>query len=182
MRIDQEYENTEAAEGGNYIAPPPGGYIFQVLEVSEKPSSSGKDMITLTLDIADGEFEGAFQRFPKKYCQLVNGDNLPYFKAMIEAFQTSNPERGRLIQGGNFDPQRLTGAVVGGCIREEEYQDRETREIKVGLKVAWLCDLEKVGDIKPPKLKKLAGGQGASRPAAYASAGRAPQADDDLPF
>lgn len=182
IQLDNEYEATEAKTGGGYVAPPPGGYVLQVLDVSDKPTKTGKDMITLTLDIAEGEFQGAFEKYPKPYRQLVNGDNLPYFKAMIQAFQESNDyDRLRgLIEHGNCDPFVLKGALVGGCVREAEYR-HESGEIKVGLEIGWLCPVEKVPDIKPPKLKKLAGNAGA-RPGSHVQSSRAPQTDDDLPF
>ncbi len=183
IQLDNEYETTEAKVGGGYVAPPPGGYVLQVVEVSDKPAKSGKDMITLGLDIAEGEFQGAFERFPKPYRQLVNGDNLPYFKAMIQAFQESNDyERLRgLIEHGSCNPHTLKGALVGGCVREAEYRS-ESGEIKVGLEIGWLCAVGKVSDIKVPKLKKLAGSTGARQ--GYSNqVNRVPQDEDDtLPF
>lgn len=179
IQLDEEFTTTEAATGGAYDPPTPGGYVFQVVSVSDKPSNAGNAMVTLELDIADGNFAGAFAKFPKRYFQLVNGEHLPYFKGMLRSFKESNSEekmRGVVNQSLQFDSSKLLKALVGGCLREAEYLDR-SNQVRVGLEIAFLCPVKDVPDIKAPPLKKL--NKPAPTPSKNSSS---PIPEDDLPF
>jgi hypothetical protein len=182
IQLDQEFTTTEAATGGQYDPPPPGGYVFQVVAASDNPSNAGDAMVTLSLDIVEGEHAGAFAKFPKKFFQRVNGESLPYFKGMLKAFQESNsPERlkGVVSRDLQFDSSKLVKALVGGCLREVEYLDK-TGNVQVGIEVAFLCPIKEVPDIKAPPLKKLKGSRPAPKPSTASPA--APLPEDELPF
>jgi hypothetical protein len=191
IAIDSDFETTEAKEGGQFDPPEPGGQVMIVLEVSEKPSKAGNDMVTLSLDIAEGEHAGAFQKFPKKFFQQVNGDNLAYFKAMINYFAASNPanKMNQVIfkqkdESLGFDGSALVGMRVGANLREAEYQDQQGA-VKVGIEVGHLCAVRDVPNLKPMPLKKFKGARtatAAGRPAPGRPAGGPPPAEDDLPF
>lgn len=191
--IDREFDKTEAKEGGQFDPPDPGGYVMLVLEVSEQPSKAGSDMVTLSLDIADGEHAGAFAKFPKRFFQQVNGDNLAYFKGMIGHFSASNPpaKMNQVIfkqkdESLGFDGQALVGMRIGANLREAEYLDR-AGQVKMGLEVGALCAVKDVPGLKPMPVKKLKGQRPgtptAARPAAQTAGGALPLAgEDDLPF
>jgi hypothetical protein len=176
INLDPDFSTTEAAQGGGFETPPPGGYTFRVVDVSDKPSKAGNDMLTLSVDIATGEYKGAFEKFPKMFFQLVNGEHLPYFKALLNNFAASNnPDRMvGVLNGLQFNAQKLKGLLIGGCLRAAEYE--KDGEIREGREVWYFCPISEVADIKPPKMKKLArGGSTSSRQAP-------PLDDDDLPF
>lgn len=183
IQLDSNFQTEKAKIGGTYSAPPAGGYVWIVTDVSEEPSQQKKPMVTLTLDVHSGPEKGCFEKFPKKYRQLVNGDNMPYFKGMLEAFKASNPPekiRGLVNQQFQFFPMVLKGCIVGGMLRDQEYRQRDSGEIKVGQEVAFLCPVSEVPNLKPMSLKKLspsASGQGQSY-----SGQSAPPPDDDCPF
>jgi len=179
INLDSGFNDAPALQGG-FSPPTPGGHVFRVVKVSDKASKAGNDMVTLELDIAQGEFKGAFERFPKRYFQLVNGDNLPYFKGMIDAFQKSNPAQAmaRVISNLQFDPHALVGLLVGGNLREVEYLN-SSNEVAVGLEVAYLVPVADVPTLKPMPLKKLRGGAAAASSGARAAR---PPEEDDLPF
>lgn len=180
--LDKEYTTTEAAEGGQYELPPPGGYILQCIEASDKPSNAGKAMVTLSFDIAEGEYQGAFAKYPKKFFQLVNGEHLAYFKGMLKAFEESNSAQAMagVVKDLQFDSSKLVKRLVGASIREAEYKDKTTGEIKVGMEIHFLCPVKQVPDIKPAGIKKFKAGTAASSPSGPRSA--PPQTDDDLPW
>lgn len=182
IQLDKEFTTTEAAEGGQYEAPPAGGYILQVLEVSDKDSSAGNAMVTLSFDIAEGEYQGAFAKFPKKFFQLINGSHLAYFKGMLKAFQESNSEQsmhGIISKDLQFDSSRLVKRLVGASIREAEYKATDG-EIKVGLEIYFLCPVKEVPNIKPAALKKLKAGTTSTASSSRPSA--PPHDESDLPF
>lgn len=192
ISIDKDFDTTEAKEGGVFDPPEHGGYVMTVLEVSEAPSKAGNAMVTLSLDISEGESAGAFQKFPKRFFQQVNGENLPYFKAMIQHFAASNPQQ-RMNQvifrqkdeSLGFDGKALIGMKVGANLREAEYIDK-TGGLAVGIEVGHLCAVKDVPLLKPMPLKKLKGAKPGSNRAPVGSAtgatSLAPQAEDDLPF
>lgn len=192
MKLDSNFNDVAPQQGG-FMPPNPGGHILKVVGVSDKPSNAGNDMVTLSLDIAQGEFKGAFERFPKKFFQLVNGDNLPYFKGMIEAFQKSNPPAAmkRAINGLDFDADGLVDLLVGGNLREVEYVNG-SGDVAVGMEIAYLVPVSEVPNLKPLPLKKLPketnrnagmrntfGSTGANSTGA---SGRQSIPEDDLPF
>lgn len=184
IQLDSNFQTEKAKTGGAYSAPPAGPYIWVVTDVSEEPSKEKKPMVTLTLDVYSGPEKGCFDKFPKKYRQLVNGDNMPYFKGMLEAFKASNPQekiRGLINQQLQLYPMVLKGCIVGGMLRDHEYKHKETGEIKIGQEIAYLFAASEVNNLKPMPLKKLSGG--ASHPQSYGGNSGAPAPDDsDMPF
>ncbi len=190
IALDKDFDTTEAKDFKPFENPPSGGYVFEVLEVSDKASESGKAMVTLSLDIAEGPHAGAFENYPKKYRQLVNGESLAYFKAMIKAFMESNPPglTKEIIftqRDGSkgFDPSRLRGLRIGGNLREAEYMKQETSEVKVGTEIGYLGAVKDVPAMKPQPLKKLRGAPVATKPFQPTRPGNVPPpAEDDLPF
>lgn len=179
IQLDQEFTTTEASQGGGFEPPPAGGHILRVLAASDTPSKAGNDMVTISLDIAEGEFAGAFEKYPKKFFQLVNGDHLAYFKGMLKSFEESNPpaKMKAVLSGLQFNPEKLVGLLIGACLRETEYIAKDG-SVGVGLEIWYLCPVSDVPEIKVPALKKLPKGT-AQRP----QGNRAPPPEDDnLPF
>jgi len=163
------YDTTEAKEFQPYENPPSGGYVLKVVEVGTDPASSGRPMVTLKFDIAEGPLAGAFAKYPKPYRQIVDGESMPYFKAMIGYFAESNPpsKMAEVIftnrdGGKGFNPQKLLGLRIGGNLGEQEYVNKQG-ELKVGMEVRFLGNAADASKMRPLSLKKLE--KGAARPA-----------------
>lgn len=184
IQLDSNFQTEKAKTGGQYSAPPAGPYIWIVTDVSEAPSKDRKPMVTLTLDVYSGPEKGCFEKFPKKYRQLVNGDNMPYFKGMLESFKASNPQekiRGLVNQQFQFFPMVLKGCIVGGMLRDHEYKKKDSGEIKVGQEIAYLFPAADLGGLKPMPIKKLSGSAGQPQPHS-GNAGASSHEEDFMPF
>jgi hypothetical protein len=189
--LGNDYDTTDAKEMTPFEQPPTGGYIFKVVGWSGDPSRSGRPMVTLDLEIAEGPHAGAFGKYPKAYRQMLDGESLPYFKAMIKYFGESNPE-GKMREviftqksgAKGFDPSKLMGMRVGGNLGEVEYVKQATGEVKVGTEVRFLGAVKDVPNMRPLPLKRLNGAAPAGRTQAPSAAkGSAAMADDDtVPF
>ncbi len=159
--LDSGFATVEPKEPAQYSKPPAGGCPLIVVTVSEKPSQAGNDMVTLGLDIASGPFEGAFEKFPKKFFQLINGDQQAYFKHMMKCFKESNPpeKMAQVITKQRdeslvFDPNKLFGCVIGGNLREAEYIDSRG-ELCLGIEVGALCSIKDIDKVSIMPVKKL---------------------------
>lgn len=184
------YDSTEAKDPQPYENPPSGGYVFQVVEVGTEPARNGRPMVTLGLDIAEGPYAGAFAKFPKAVRQMMDGDSLPYLKAMNNHFAASNPPA-RMASvifkqrdgTTGYDPKALMGLRVGGNLGEAEYIKKETGEVKIGTEVRFLGPVADVPKMKPLALKKL--DKGVARPAAAPTSSQhygRPTENDAVPF
>lgn len=180
IALDQNYETTPAEEHKPFERPPSGGYILEVVEAEEGVSSKGNPMVTFSMDIAEGPHKGVFQKFPIKFYQLVTGEQTARFKGVMKAFSESNsPDKMRpVIGGGSLHAEKLKGARIGGCLRDEEYMNRDG-VLKTSCKIAFLCSAQRVkdGEVDPMPVKRLEG------PASNHSTARStpPHSEDDLP-
>ena len=188
--LGNEYDTTEAKEMTPFEQPPPGGYVFKVVGWSGDPAKNGRPMVTLDLDIAEGPHAGAFTKYPKAYRQMLDGESLQYFKAMIKYFGESNPapKMAEVIftqKNGSkgFDPSKLMGMRVGGNLGEVEYIKQATGEVKVGTEVRFLGAVKDVPNMRPLPLKRLNGASPAAKTQAPSAAkGPASMSSDDVPF
>lgn len=187
--LGNDYDTTEAKEMTPFEQPPNGGYVLKVVGYSTDPAKNGRPMITLDLDIAEGPHTGAFAKFPKPYRQMLDGDSLPYFKAMIKYFGESNPapKMAEVIftqKNGSkgFDPSKLMGLRVGGNLGEVEYIKQATGEVKVGTEVRFLGAVKDVPSMRVLPLKRLNGAAPARTQAPSAAKGPATMTSEDVPF
>lgn len=183
IQLDASFQNVKAENIGQFENPPAGGYILKVIDVSDKKSESGSDMITLTLDIAEGPFEDGFGKYPKKVRQVISEKSLPYFKGMLNSFKASNPPeklKGMVNASFQFNPMVLKGAIIGGLLRDAEYINK-SGELKIGQEIDFLCQVDEVPNLKTRALKKLTGPMASGNTANTAN-NAPPHGDDDLPF
>lgn len=180
------YDTTEAKEFQPYENPPSGGQVLKVVEVGTEPSSSWRPMVTLKFDIAEGPFAGAFAKYPKPYRQIVDGESMPYFKAMIGYFSESNPpsKMAEVIfnnrdGGKGFNPHKLMGLRIGGNLGEAEYMNK-SGEVKVGMEVRFLGNAADASKMRPLPLKKL--DKAAARPASTPTGQAQGQYDNNSPL
>lgn len=181
MEKPNDYDQAEAKkQGGDFPQPPVGGHILKVVKAEEGKSSKGRPMLTLFLDIAEGEFANHYTELSEKLdkdaylrqYQLLDGDAVPYFKGMVELFEFCN-------QGFkfNFDEKTLVGKKIGANLREEEYRDKENN-VKTGLKIGYFASIEEVRSGLEPMKKKTLKPTTQTAPVSTASV---PDAND-LPF
>lgn len=114
-----------------------GGHICEIVKVDEVISRTGKEMINVYLDIAEGKQRGYYReqyendtREPKKWgCivyQLVhdlNGDTHRGFKTFNTAVEESND--GFQIPWGTGYCNSLKGKLIGGVFGREQYKKQD---------------------------------------------------------
>jgi hypothetical protein len=161
MNKPNGYDTTQAQTGG-FTQLPPGAYNCVIKSAYEIQAQSGKNMIQLQLDIADGEFAGYFKnqyesarklypdtKWRATYNQLTEGDSLGYFKGLIQDIQDSNP--GYIF---DFNEEKLSGKKIGGVFGREQYKN-QFGEVKFATKCFYCVAASKVKDMPPPKDKLL---------------------------
>ena len=177
----------DAAQGlTDFVPLTLGGHVCKIMSVEEKKTSTGKDMLVVSLDIAEGEQKGYYteqykndKRDPKKWGCIVyvvvedkGGNTSRAFKQFIEAFEVSN--KVTTSWGENFEAQ-FKGKLIGGVFGREQYQNNNG-ELKFITKCRWFDTIDKVRKgIDAPK-DKLLNGQVQSDSQVNQ------EEDDDLPF
>lgn len=114
-----------------------GGHICKIMSVEETKSGSGKDMLKIFLDIAEGEQANYYaeqyktdSRVEKKWgCivyQLVedkDGNTNRGLKTFITSVEKSN--KGFTVAWGDNFAACLKGKLVGGVFGREQYQNNK---------------------------------------------------------
>lgn len=136
-----------------------GAYICQIKEVEDV---TDKEYLKIKFDVVDGKFKNYFsenyllQNWPnqgtlyKSYKDTAS----KFFRAFITAIEKSNANKN---YKWNWDERTLVGKYVVVVFGEEEYQDKETLEVKVSVKPVDTRSIQayKEGKIELPPLKKL---------------------------
>ena len=184
------YDQATAQTGG-FEQLPPGAYNCVIKAAYESQSNSGKNMLQLCVDIADGDFKEYFKnqygrdqrygdaKWRGTYYQLTEGDSLGYFKGLIQDIEDSNPG-----YKFNFDENTLAGKKIGGVFGREQYKN-QAGELKFAVKCFYCVASSRVKDIAPPKDKLLSGnGNGGSNGNGYSAPANMEEidVDSDLPF
>lgn len=190
----QKPHDFETAQGyTDFEALELGGHICRIMSLEEVKSSLGKDMIKVSLDIAEGKQANYYSnqyknntKADKKWgCivyQLVldsEGNTNKGFKTFIDAVEKSNT--GFVTQwGANFGDQ-FKGKLIGGVFGREQYKNAN-QELKFITKCMSFKTVEQIRKGVPvPKDKLLQGAQAQAAnstpfvPTTYTD-------DDDLPF
>lgn len=177
--ITGEYEKIEA-----------GGYICEIISAKEETSQSGKKMLVIALDIADGEHKGYFKRRweenkkrnndPNKtvkypsgavYRQMLEGEKAAGFlKGLMTSLEESNSKF-----KWDWDEKKLKGLKCGALFGEEEYTGNDGKT-KTTTKIRWIRSVQAIedGKFEIPEKKKLA----TSNNSIFNDV----ESDDDLPF
>jgi hypothetical protein len=122
------YDEAQAATG-DFEALPGGAYVCRIMRAEDTISKTGKKMLVLSLDIAEGEHSGHFSKmhggmlaskpsaaWPCAYRQLTEGSSLPFFKGAMTAIEESNSG-----YKWGWDERTLAGKLVGAVFQREEY-------------------------------------------------------------
>ena len=152
---------------------PAGGYVCKILKAEETESRTGKQMVKVAFDIAEGEFKGYFRemfdawkanaddpqsvKWPftgTKWILLYDNEGATNrgFKSFCTALEDSGTNAWKKE---TFDVQALKDAKVGIIFRREEHEYMNTRSWRTV--PAWFrsVDAVKAGDFTVPDDKPL---------------------------
>ena len=158
----QEWETTEASTG-DFKKITLGGHVCQVKKAIIDVTKTGKEVLILEFDIANGEcanfyledFQRRFLSNPDAkwqgiYRQLTEGNSLKFFKGLITAIEKSNSG-----YTWNWDEKSLVGKFFGGVFGQEEYLNNKD-EIKLSTKCRFIRSVDQVLEgVEVPKIKTL---------------------------
>lgn len=171
MEKIEGYETAQALTG-EFERLKPGGYICKIIAAKEEKSKSGNKMLTLALDIDEGEQKGFFmKRFeelkkenqdPNKevkypnaaiYHQMLEGNEkaIGFLKGLMTSLEASNQNF-----KWNWDEKKLVGLKCGAIFGEEEYEKLDG-SIGISCKVKFIRTTKCIqeNNFKVPELKKL---------------------------
>ena len=138
---DHGYNDVQASNPGEFTKLPAGGYVCKIINAELANSKAGNLMLVLSIDIAEGDFQGFFKNAtdvarkfnPDKkwdnsgiYRQLVfdkSGRVASFFKGLITCIGRSNPNL--KINISDFEPPSLRGLFCGFIFAYEEYERRD---------------------------------------------------------
>lgn len=161
------FNKTEAKEFGDYESLTLGGHELVITSAEEYTSDiSGNTSLRVCVDIAGNDEQAGFfkkqydaqtgdKRWPSggvRYLSLKD-EQLAYLKGTLTAIENSNPGY-KFDINGNWS--QLKGKKLAGVFGLEEFEDNEGK-IKTTTKLVQFRSLDKLKDIKIPKVKKLDG-------------------------
>lgn len=164
MEKVQGYDEAQAITG-EYEKLNAGGYICKIISAKEEKSKSGKRMLVLALDIAEGDKKDFFRnRFndnsnPDKkwpagaiYRQMLEGEKAAGFlKGLMTSLEASNDGF-----KWDWDEKKLANLKCGAIFGEEEYEKMDG-SVGTTTKVKFIRTVKAIqdGNFKVPELKKL---------------------------
>lgn len=159
--------NEVQAVTGEFKNLPAGGYICKIVNAGLMISKTGKEMLQLAIDVADGEYTDYFYnifkgrkanangkevKWPCVYYQLTQGDSMGRFKGLLQNIEESN--QGYKWQWGDDCELSLKGKLVGGKFREEEYIGNDGK-VHTSIKCMSLLPVDGITEIEPPPKKTV---------------------------
>lgn len=158
ISLGRNYDSVKGIQTGEYHRLPPDGYVCKVLDAVESRTKTGKPLLVLTLDIAEGKykdfFKGNLDKAPKMF-QLIyskDGSISPFFKGLLTNFERSNPTL--KVVGDYFDEKILVGMFIGVIFGEEDFIYND--EVKTAVKPQYSLAIDRVRDKRftiPPRRK-----------------------------
>ena len=162
------WDTTEAKEFGEYDALKLGGHEIKILDAREHKSEfTGNTSLKISVDIAGNDEQKGF--FQKQFDNNTNADKkwsngackylslkdeqLAYLKGFITALEKSNPNFKFNTKG---EWKQLEGLKLAGVFGLEEYE-KQDGTIGTTIKLIQFRSLDKLNDIKTPKVKLLDG-------------------------
>ena len=141
-----------------------GGHVCVIKNAQETTSKTGKPMLKVALDIADGDPQAGYylERFKnddrenKKWpcisyvvTEDKDGNASRGLARFVTSIESSNP--GFVFPWDNVE--LLRDKRVGGVFGQEEYKATDGN-IKKATKLMWFCSADKAKDAKVPELKE----------------------------
>ena len=150
----------EGAHPGEFVKVPAGGYVCVIRMVGIDKTKTGKYKMMFTLDIAEGEFAGAFKdsQYPPIFQQLIYDDNgtaSKYLKGLLEDIEASNPDW-KMPPNDELDVATLVNKKVGFIFGEKEYL-KKNGEVGTFMEPRRSLTIKRVrnGEYATPQLRKL---------------------------
>ena len=182
------------AKTGEFEDLPNGAYKCVIKKAAQAKSKNNEDMLELYVDIlSDADNGGEYKDYFKKQYdgaiqsgyeakwrgtlrQITSGKSVPFFKGLITSIERSNP--GYTF---NFDENTLTGKKICGVFRHRQYKAQDGT-LKLAVECWYLCDINKVKDIKTPENKLLNDTNGVKPQIVDDPKFEELSTDEDLPF
>ena len=188
----ENWDKVEAnyGEGKKLIA---GGYVCVILACKQEKSQSGKEMLTINFDIAEGDFKGFYMdkyknaprdnnnpqepKWKGKYYIVLEGEG---YEGRLKAFTTSI-EESNAGYTWDWNEDNLKGKLFGGIFREEEYI--YNGEIRSNVKLWQVRSVKTIkdGNFEIPRKKEIPEEERAKFDAPFDN-NFVPVTDDNLPF
>lgn len=167
MKAFENWDKVTPMYGGESNQLPAGGYVCRVKVAEETMSKSGKRMLEVRFDIAEGEYTEYYMekykkmkpksetepiKWPGTYYIVLEGENADArFKAFIETLEESN-----MNFKWDWDEKKLNGLLFGGIFGEEEFKGDRGVAKTTRLRYVRPAGLIRVGDYQIPEPKLLA--------------------------
>ena len=177
------YDEAKEERFGVFQKLPAGAYTCKIVKAEEMVSNLGREMIRVSLDIADGEYANFFKdqyamrkkrdeeaKWPCYYYQMADEQAAGRLKGFLAIVAESNPRF--TVQWGDGFEESLRGQLIGGVFREEEYIGTDNK-VHTSVKCAWVIPTSEVETTAAPEPKKLE---------APVNSGFGAAAYDDIPF
>lgn len=168
MNFDLDlFEKTEAKEFGEFEVLELGGHEIVIMDAREYTGMTGNVSLKVSVDIAGNDKQKGY--FKKQYDENTSADKkwsngaikylslkneqIAYLKGFITALEKSN-NNFKFNTKGTWE--QLKGLKLAGQFGLEEYTDNEGN-IKTATKLVQFRSLDKLSEIKIPKVKLLDG-------------------------
>lgn len=171
MIIPKNWNEIESKEAGDFTNLTLGGHVCRILDVREYTSeTSGNTSLKVSIDIDENnEFKDYFKKqydnnnlsekkWPTgavKYLSLKE-EQMSYLKGFITTVEKSNNVKIKVEEGKELDLTQFKGLKVVGVFGLEEYQN-DKGEIKTTTKLVQFRSLDKLNEVKIPKVKLISG-------------------------
>ena len=167
MNKPNDFDNVQPYEERRKL--PAGGYVCEIKRAEEVKSSTGRDMVKLALEIAEGEYKGYFfdeytraknfkddAKWPYEGTkwQMIydkNGNTDRTFKGMVTSIEAENV----VIQWGKEFCRSIKGAKLGVIFGEEENEYNGVTFWRTVPKYFRTCEDIRTGNFQTPKKKPL---------------------------
>ena len=137
MNKPKNYDSTNAY--GEWKPLELGGHVCKIMKVEETKSQTGKDMINISLDIAEGDQKDYYadqyrssDRPDKKWGCIVyqliedkDGNTSRGFKTFIDSVKKSNPGFDENAIWNDRFADYFKGKLVGGVFGREQYKNQK---------------------------------------------------------
>lgn len=162
------YDKAEAVIGGGIYVLPTGNYKMKIIKAEETTSKSGKTMLKIAFDVADGSFKDFYKKqyeadlkratankpakwsFDAIHYQMADENCLGRFKGFIKCLEDSNPNF-----SWDWDESKLKGLVFAAQTHNEptEYNGKTYDHNKI-VNIYPVSDLENLPILADKQLKK----------------------------
>lgn len=171
MIIPKNWKEVEAKESGEFMNLSLGGHTCKILDVREYTSEvSGNTSLKVSIDIDEkGDFKDFFKKqydnnklsekkWPSGAVKYLStkSEQMAYLKGFITAVEKSNNIKIKVEEDKELDLNQFVGLKIAGQFGLEEYEN-DKGEIKTTTKLVQFRSLDKLNEIKIPKVKLISG-------------------------